>query len=298
MRMRAMMTLLCAAACGEAASPASGASPSAVNAAVLSTTMALYLVGGEDDPALFRLGLGARRHQAELVSALEDLDLDEMTRTQRIVVQNDVWGLLERLGPETSVLSRAARAAMARLALPASSFTEAARTLPTQLDGFAERATELPSLQHERAYHLRRLFGLAFRADEHIVELPNTRAIFSRLVVVDDAGARRLTPVVGEIEWLRFEGGELREARVWKMNRRRFALEEVSEVQVVPDHGADFFVFDFGAPTDLSELPCQRCHDEDGLMSLPSLALSLDWRDETLLRDTLDAPSPNPGKAR
>lgn len=269
-----------------------------MNATNAAAPLAIYRIGGEDDPALFRLGLGARRHQSELVAALESLDADSMTRTQRIVVQNDVWGLLERLGPEASVLSRAARAAMARLALPVSSLPEHARTLPRQLDGFVERATELPSMQHERAYHLRRLFGLAFRAEEHVVERPETRAIFSRLVVVDAAGARRLTSVVGEIEWLRFEGGELREARVWKLSRRRFTLEEVSEVRVVPDHGADSFVFDFGTPALLSELPCARCHDEDGLMSLPNLSLSLDWRDETLLRDEMGAPAPSRGEAR
>lgn len=281
-----MMTLVCVVACGDTAPPSPA--PIVVEA---SPAGALYLVGGADNPALFRLGLGARRHQAELVTALEALDPAEMSRTERIVVQNDVWGLLERLGPETSVLSRATRAAMARLALPASSFAEFSRTLPSELEGFVERATELPTLQHERAYHLRRLFGLAFRADEHVVERPSTRALFSRLVVVDDAGTRHLTSVLGEIEWLRFEGGELHQARVWKLSRERFRLEEVTAVQVVPDHGADSFIFDFGTPTALSELPCQRCHDEDGMMSLPNLTLSLDWRDESLLRDDALAPA-------
>lgn len=282
-----MMMLGCAAglACGDSAPSTAPPPPVAEH-----DWAPLYHVGGEDNPALFRLGLGARRHQAELVTALEALNPAEMSRTQRIVVQNDVWGLLERLGPETSVLSRATRAAMARLALPASSFAEFSRTLPGELEGFVERATELPTLQHERAYHLRRLFGLAFRADEHVVERPSTRALFSRLVVVDDSGTRHLTSVVGEIEWLRFEGGELREARVWKLSRQRLELEEVTEVQVVPDHGADSFVFDFGTPTALSELPCQRCHDEDGMMSLPSSDPSLDWRDETLLGNDADDP--------
>lgn len=296
MRTRVIAVLICAAACGDESSATSAPSGGPANTASASP-LALYEVGGRREPAIFRLGLGARRHQAELVSALEALSVDTMTRTERIVVQNDVWGLLERLGPETSVLSRAARAAMARLTLSASSFSETGRTLPTQLDGFVERATALPSLQHERVYHLRRLFGLAFRADEHVVERPETRAIFSRLVVVDDAGARRLTSVVGEIEWLRFAGGELVEARVWKLSRRRFELEEVGEVRVVPDHGADSFVFDFGAPIALSELPCARCHDEDGLMSLPDPSLPLHWRDATLLRGETGSP-PQRGEAR
>jgi hypothetical protein len=281
-----MMMLGCAAglACGD--SEPSTAPPPPVSE---HDRAPLYRVGGEEDPALFRLGLGARRHQGELVSALESLNAAQMSHTQRIVIQNDVWGLLDRLGPETSVLTRAARAAVTRLALPASAFSETERTLPPELEGFVERASELPTLQHERAYHLRRLFGLAFRSDEHVIERPSTRALFSRLVAVDDAGRRHLTSVVGEIEWLRFEGAQLREARVWKLSRRDFELEETHVVEHVPDSGADSFVFDFGTPTPLSDLPCQRCHDDDAMMSLPNATLALGWRDDTLLAGPDDA---------
>ena len=217
----------------------------------------------------------------------------------RVALQNDVWGLWQRTRelPSSSepaaAMERAAARLIAHLAVAAPDRWRPG--LPQAVaaalgSGWTELESELPSLQHERMYGIRRVFHIARRGDDE-------RALFSTLVALDPSGRPTITSIPGEIEWLRFEGDALVEARVFELDRRALrehgsarALMEVDEVAHIPTTGANRFYAEFDPPAaldppaPLASPPCVRCHDDAQLMSLPTPSFELGDRYGALLQ--------------
>ncbi len=224
--------------------------------------------------------------------------LDPAART---TLQNDAWGVWQRARaqPSSSATQHAIEAAAARLVrrLAAGPVPALGPGLPAPVGtalgpGWRELESELPSLQHERLFGLRRVFHVARRGD-------GERALFSTLVALDPRGIPRITSVVGDLEVLRFEGARLAGARLFELDRRNLrcqgparALREVDEARHVPGTGAHDFLARFDPPAPLRELPCAECHDDDSMMSLPAADLAVGSRFEALL-----APARTEGNA-
>ncbi|MCB9596755.1 MAG: hypothetical protein H6719_28795 [Sandaracinaceae bacterium] len=245
-----------------------------------------------NDPDLLERDDAARRRFAR--------QLDEAARhapptstVARVTLQNDVWGVWQRARaePASSPSQHAIEVASARLVrrlalarIDAPWREGLPELVSTALGrGWREQESELPSLQHERAFGLRRVFHVARRGDDE-------RALFSTLVALDARGRPHVTRYVGDLEVLRFERGELREARVYELDRRatrcegaEHAMRPLDAVSHVPGTGAHRFVADFDPPAPLASLPCARCHDDDSMMSLPSAELGVGSRFEALL---------------
>lgn len=210
----------------------------------------------------------------------------------RITLQNDAWGVWQRARAQTSSSGarHAIEAAAARLVrrLAAGPIVALGPGLPRPVatalgPGWREHESELPSLQHERLFGLRRVFHVARRGEDE-------RALFSTLVAIDARGTPRLTSVIGDLEVLRFEGARLAGARLFELDRRNLrchgptrALREVHEARHVPGTGAHDFLARFEPPVPLRELPCAECHDDDSMMSLPAAGLAVGGRFEALL---------------
>ncbi len=244
---------------------------------------------------------------AALAAALEaasDADPNPLNGPARVALQNDVWGVLQRVAAhETSSSTKAAilesaHALVQRLALPASVLesmdgTAAPKTIGRFLPGFEEHDTEHVVLGHERLYGLRRLFRIYVDGDRI--------ALVGQLVAMDTEARPHLTNVLSEIERLDFEVAapaepravELVRARVFELDRRRLrcggdGLVEVGHVPHVPGVGANGFLARFGASQDLASLPCASCHDDGDRMSLPIPGDSA-ARHERLLGELADA---------
>lgn len=224
----------------------------------------------------------------------------------RVVLQNDVWGLWQRVhdlatsSPARDRLLRASAALARRLALdhpPGANGTPAviARLLPAS-EGWRDVEAELPVFSHERLFGLRRLFHLRVRENEE-------RALYSTLVALDAEGRPRPTDVVGDLEHLRFDGPELAGGRVHELDRRALrcdgplaSLREVDRVTRVPGLGADGFLATFEPPATLdvarADIPCARCHEDAFAMSLPSDALEPGRRHRALLDQVERAERP------
>ena len=230
---------------------------------------AIYAVGAA--PAITGTATEAMRHEQALIEALRGVEPNALTTIQRIVLQNDAWGLHERLNGQNSELRNALEELMGQLALPTATLQQlAAGALPAPIAQYQEVATELVVLQHELRYGRRRFFSPAFQESK--------RALVGRLVAIDTHGQRYLTNVVGEIEHLEFDNGELKAARVWKLDRASLELREHHSITHVPDRGADAFFLRSDEPIPLATLPCAQCHDDDGEMSLPNAELAPHWR--------------------
>ncbi len=205
----------------------------------------------------------------------------------KVMLQNDVWGLAQRLeqspmdSPDRRSLLTAARALVHALA-PDPDELSALEKDPTPLPfltGYQEFDSEHVSLMHERAFGYRRMFRLFLRGD-------TDRALVSQMVVLDRAGRPHVTGVVGEVEMLTFSAAGagspssqsvLTAARVFKRSRSKLTqpngppLVEQRTVAHVPDIGANVFLARFDWPERaLDGLPCQSCHDTAMMMSLPT----------------------------
>jgi len=231
------------------------------------------------------------------IQAATEADLGTLPPAARIVAQNDLWGLLQRLRGTSAGGALELEAALEALILhlapdeqsAASLFNQdmpphAARLLPTE-DGWQEMDTEHAVLSHERAFGLRRLFRLFSRGkDGH--------ALMSQLVALDARGKPHLTSIVGEIEQLRMSDGRAAEAHVWELDRRALrcrgvdaSLHEADRITHIPGRGATSFLLELDAPETVVSLPCLRCHDDPDPFSLPipPVANSLSERRTKLL---------------
>ncbi len=232
-------------------------------------------------PALFLRGpsLASSPDQGALIAALEtlhdhpavDSDVDNA-----IVLQNDLWSLHDRARSgdiSDSQLTRIAELA-AKLAHEVAPNDirdlEPPDTLPDVVAdlGVVEVGTEMPVLSHETFFGFRRVFRIAMSVDNA------RRVIFSQLVGFDREGRVGVTYVVGEVEHLVFQDGGLIEARVWHRDHRE-GLHEVSSVSQIPSLGANAFFLQEPEPVPLAALPCTRCHDDDGMQSLPDAELAV-----------------------
>lgn len=228
----------------------------------------------------------------------------------KVLLQNDVWGLQQRLqlvGFESEAhqtLLDATGQLIRELAPTRSELATLTRptALPPALDGFVEYDTERVSLSHERLYGYRRLFRIFLRDDD------KRRALVSQMVVLDAEGEPHLTSMVGEVEILSYEKGGLSmaadsEEPAWVLTSARVfhrprealvhpgpALIETRLVPHVPDLGANGFLAEFALPErDLEQLPCRRCHeDASTMMTLPTEPSGVAKRHASLLRRSLD----------
>ncbi|MEM1415776.1 MAG: hypothetical protein AAGH15_12790 [Myxococcota bacterium] len=222
--------------------------------------------------------------RAALARILAD-DVDPWRPEARVLVQNDAWGLWQRLsGLETAAndasLRRLAARVVRHLALPAdrlAALAPAGPPLPEHLgpaEGWTELEAELPVLSHERAFGLRRLFRVLLAGPEGPAGPPR-RALTSQLVAIDAEGKAHLTRLPGELEQLRFEGDTLVLARVHELDREALLagsppLRAAERIAHVPGLGANAFLFALDPPEPVADLPCARCHDDGTMMTLPT----------------------------
>ncbi|MCI0571429.1 MAG: hypothetical protein L0Y66_11800 [Myxococcaceae bacterium] len=262
---------------------------------------ALMAVGGKA-PALFArdavalLGSSDSERLAGALGRVSERDIASLPLPARVALQNDLWGLLQRLERVESSSARreallgATRAMMARLAPTAEeaesvsmrSADALVRSLLPADAGWTERGSELPVLSHERLFGLRRIF--------RVFERPGQRALVSHLLVITRDGHPRMTSVVGEVEVLALGEGQPRGERLLHLDRRQLrcggperGLVRVDEVSHVPGLGADGFLLEFDTPIPLTSNPCARCHEDSSAMSLPSAAVDPREREKRLL---------------
>jgi len=247
------------------------------------------VVSSIDDPRVPRLlfetdpeVLGTPEHLARLARALdpvEGVSFDELPVAARVVLQNDLWGAFQHL--EDASIAPAIAGQLARIVLrlaatlrdvgvdAAPSATRALRAR-----GLIERGSELASLQHERAYGLRRAFRVLERVDEGLLE----RALISQLVAIDAEHSVVLTDVAGEIESLVQTGPDELEGDLLELSRARLrcgppaaALMPPEQVVAIPGLSSRP-IFSLGAPAALDRGLCMHCHEHvaDTPMSLPT----------------------------
>lgn len=242
-----------------------------------------------------------RAEAATLAVRLEEaaaVDPAGLSPRARVALQNDAWGLFQRVSalpsssPTRARIADGAAALVRRLALdepPASDGTPdvIGRLLPEEA-GWRDVEAELPVFGHERLFGLRRLFTVRIRGGAAGTE--TERALYSTLVAIDAEGRPRLTDVVGDLEVLRFDGEALVEAHLFELDRGRLrrdgplgSILEVERAAHVPGLGADGFLATFDPPAALADLPCARCHDDAFAMTLPSDALEPGRRHRALL---------------
>ncbi len=224
--------------------------------------------------------------------AAQEADLTGVSAASRVALQNDVWGVLQRLqragvSSERVVQAEAAAAALVRrLALPPGTLRwTLAQGLPpgapSSLLGLKEHGSELVSLQHERLYGNRRMFRI-------FIDGPR-RALLSQLVAIDTQGEAYLTSVIGEVERLELSGDAVVTAAVHHLDRRGLrcgtGLKSVKEVLHIPAEGAHAFLAHFDTPQLLSDLPCTECHRSAMMMSLPDADSSAQARIDDIIKD-------------
>lgn len=203
---------------------------------------------------------------------------DDLRVEARIALQNDAWGLWQRVSElgvssqNADALLEGSEALVRRLAVddpPAWRPAIPPAVAAALGEGFTARESEMPSLQHERMYGNRRVFHVALRGEE--------RAFYSTLVALDRDLSPAPTNVPGELERLRFEGDTLVEAHVHELDRRALrergpahALIELERVAHIPATGANRFYVELDPPAPVADLPCVRCHEDAQAMSLPT----------------------------
>jgi hypothetical protein len=252
---------------------------------------ALYAIRTRDDePAILSADAEAVLVVGDsLARALEDalaVDRAALPPAAAVVVQGDAWGARERLGAtpvsttESAALVGALDALVTHLAAPTDGGSVRLRpsAAAVLLAGWRELDTEHPSLMHERAFGMRRLFRIFVRGDHE------ARALMSQLVGWDASGRAYLSEVPGELEVLELDDDGPTLARIFHLDREALGcgdviLREESEVRRIPDLGADSFLLDLANAEPLSTMPCARCHEDRGAFSLPT--------DRTYVRDRL-----------
>lgn len=252
------------------------------------------------DPSLFRTDTDwvETAEGRRLLRALRDAGQTEPTfpTASRIALQNDVWGLWQRVEamPLASTRRRALLTAAERVVrrLAPDVLDAPPRALPPPLrEGWRELESEMPTLQHERLFGLRRVFRIALRTEGR------ERALFSQLVAIDRRGRLVRTEVFGDLEMLELAGDELVGARLFELDRRALrcggpALVEATMAHRVPGLGANGFLATFEPPAMLQALPCRRCHDDGEMMSLPSPSLRVGARHGDLLEQARSQAPP------
>jgi hypothetical protein len=238
-----------------------------------------FPVGGR--PAIFATSpddlRAAREELRERVVRAAAVDPSPLRREARIVLQNDAWGLYQRVENQSGLasLKRPLAALVRRLALGSSErsaarigIATAARRVLDPNEGWREVGTEMPVFSHERAFGLRRIF--------HVVLRESARALTSQLVALDAAGHAYASDVPGDLEILGLRDDRIVAARLFELDRRALrcrgaehALEETDRVRHVPDLGAHSFFLELDPPEPVASLPCARCHSDGEIDSLP-----------------------------
>lgn len=233
---------------------------------------------------------------AALESLLGTLSTRDYTATDirsRVILQNDLWGLWQRLQPNRApaapddvptTLSEAIRASVFALAATEEELEALGPVpVPGSLAALMPSATAddemeslFPVMTHELSFDLRRMSRIFIDGNE--------RAIISQLLAIDNNGKTHVTRIVGDLEWLKFFGDELADARVLHLDRETGELREHHSIAHIPDRGANRFFITFDPPVPISELPCVSCHDEREPNSFPGLPNKLDPRKEHFLR--------------
>jgi len=246
---------------------------------------ALYDVLAAGEPAMLTADVDALLEAGPTLIPLLDqartVSATSIPRVAREVVLADAWGAAARLqrsavsNPARESLTHALGALMRHLAIEPDEAQQGHHPPPAALvivpaeDGWTEFDTEHSVLTHERVFGLRRVFRIFVRGDHE------ARALVSQLIAIDSNGEAYLTSIVGEIEMLELDADGPTGARVWRLDRRHLGcgdvmLEEESEVQRIPDIGADGFILDLPAPESLATMPCARCHEDADAFSLPT----------------------------
>ncbi len=221
---------------------------------------------------------------SDALSEASAAPLDEVPLDARLSLQNDVWGLWQRLdeappGPVRDGLRARAAALIVHLAPAASALGDgsalpslARRALPER-EGWRERGTEHSVLSHELAFGLRRIFRVLTR------EAELDRAIVGQLVALDDEGTAHLVPLAGGLEVLQLSEGRPR-TRVLELSRHSLRcgpprLEPMDLVHGVPGLGVNRPLAALEPPAPPTPSVCAQCHEDvegrpDLLMSLPT----------------------------
>jgi len=209
-----------------------------------------------------------------LLDAALASDPDELPDAQRVALQNDLWGVAQRL--QALDLSSAARSELLgrterlvdRLALDAGALAAmSGAALPDMAiailgeGDWSEVESEIMVLNHERAFGLRRVF--------RIMVSYQRRALVSQLVAIDDRGRPHLTNILGEIELLDVGEAGPSGAQVWTLDRARlgcgpveYAIVPHDEIAHIPSEGANRYFVEFDPPELVSSVPCTRCHHD------------------------------------
>lgn len=231
-----------------------------------------------------------------IVERAERADPASLPPAARIALQNDLWGLWQRLRADGDrpELARVLARLIRRLALPADRIgghvaisPHARRALDEQ---FREVGMEMPVLGHERAFELRRVFHVLLAGD-------HSRALTSQLVALDDRGRAHPSEVPGDLEILAMGGGAPIGARLFELDRRALrcggpALVEVDRVSHVPGIGASSFFLELEPPVPIAEMPCARCHEDDHLMSLADARFAPEPRIQRLIDQATELAAP------
>ena len=223
-------------------------------------------------------------------------------RAQRIVLQNDIWGLWQRAsGAEPSIRTQRVaeacatvieRLAVDRRADPLNDRDTFPAAVAPYVRGFRRQESEMPSLLHEAVFGARRVFYVAVRGAVGEQQF----ALYSTLVALDENGAVYQTDIAGDLEMLRFDGETLINARAFELRRDHLgagasqpleSLHEVFEISRVPGLGTNAHVARFDPAERLSDLPCASCHDDASPNSLPSTRYPLGDRDTRVLQQAL-----------
>ncbi len=226
------------------------------------------------------------------LEAAANADLSQLSSRGRVVLQNDAWGLVQRLkrlevvSDEVRSLDLAARRLVSKLGLPGRELAWDPRVklpedAPAVVEGLREYGSELQSLQHERLYGYRRIFRI-FQDGPH-------RVLMSQLVAIGTDGQPYLTTVIGEVEALALDGDTVLAAEVHHLERHGNylspTLEPIETIEHVPADGAHAYLVELEPAVPLSDLPCKQCHRTAFRMSLPEATPTPAKRWQGLLKE-------------
>lgn len=207
---------------------------------------------------------------AEQIQVASEVPISGLSSESKIVLQNDFWGLYQRIelaAESTSTLERIQTAALGlvnKLALSPQNRLEAnLHEAPDSIDikNMKEMTSMFHILRHENAYGLRKLFRI-FHSDQK-------KMMISHFVGIDKKGDPYFTPVIGEVEVLSVTDNGLKGHSLFHLDRRALRcnenqiLKETTTVDRIPSIGANEYLFE-GPPTELRNNPCQECHAFDG----------------------------------
>lgn len=194
-----------------------------------------------------------------------------LSPTARVIVQNDVWGLWQRLDgwgvstPERDLLRRLTARVIVHLALRPEEVPVAPdpafATVFSASDGWREQGIGVPDMEHDRLFGYRREYHLFTRASDS-----RDRALVNHMLALDSTGTPRATALVGGVERILPSPAT---PRVEVFDRDRAAVGEGVPAMVaertltsLPSHGANGTLLRLDGPTPLSPALCMRCHHD------------------------------------